>query len=183
MRRVSCASTRRASIVARLVERALDRLLRDLVEDHAPHRHLRLQHLEQVPGDRLALAVFVGREQELVGLLQELLQLADLLLLVRVDDVERLEVVLDVDAEPRPLLLLVLLGDVGGALGEVADVADARLDDEVVPEVALDRPRLRGRLDDHQALVFGLRSHRRVTIARPDEVEYSRRCGQAPSTT
>ena len=109
--------------VARLAERAVDRLLRDLVEDHAPDRHLRLQHLQQVPGDRLALAVFVGREQELVGVLQELLQLADLLLLVRVDDVERLEVVLDVDAEPRPLLLLVLLRDVGGALGQVADVA------------------------------------------------------------
>ena len=56
--------------VARLAERAVDRVLRDLVEDHAPHGHLRLQHLEQVPGDRLAFAVFVCREQQLVGVLQ-----------------------------------------------------------------------------------------------------------------
>ena len=119
--------------VARLVERALDRVARDLVEDHAADGHLRLQHLEQVPGDRLALAVLVRREQELVGVGEQLLQLRDRLLLVRVDDVERLEVVLDVDAEARPRLLLVLLRDVGGALGKVADVADARLDDEVRP--------------------------------------------------
>src|SRR5438093_444707 len=158
--------------LARLFERAGDRVLRDLVEDHATHRHLRPQDLEQVPGDRLALAVFVRRQQELVGLLQELLQLADLLLLVGIDDVERLEVVLDIDAEARPLLLLVFLRDVGGALGQVADVADARLDDEIVAEIALDRPCLGGRLDDHQAPVPFLRSHRRVTIAGRQEVEY-----------
>ena len=54
--------------VAGLAERALDRRLRDLVEDHPPHRHLRLQHLDEMPGDRLAFAVFVCREQQLVGL-------------------------------------------------------------------------------------------------------------------
>ena len=57
--------------------------------------HLRLQLLEQVPGDRLALAVLVRREQELVGVLQLALQPGDHLLLVRVDDVVRLELVLD----------------------------------------------------------------------------------------
>src|SRR5260221_716391 len=80
----------------RLAERTIDRILRDLVEDHAPDRNGRLQHLEQVPGDRLALTVLVCREQELVRILQELLQLADPFLLVRVDDVERTELVLDV---------------------------------------------------------------------------------------
>src|SRR5439155_7653170 len=127
--------------LARLFERAGDRVLRDLMEDHAAHRHLRPQDLEQVPGNRLALAVFVRRQQELVGILQELLQLADLLLLVGIDDVERLEVVLDVDAEARPLLFLVFLRDIGGALRQVAYVADARLDDEIVAKIALDRPR------------------------------------------
>ena len=53
--------------LAGLVERPLDRVARDLVEDHPAHGHLRLQHLEQMPGDRLALAVLVRREQELVG--------------------------------------------------------------------------------------------------------------------
>ena len=36
---------------------------------------LRLQHLEQVPRDRLALAVLVGREVELVRVLERRLQL------------------------------------------------------------------------------------------------------------
>ena len=145
--------------LARLAERALDRVAGDLVEDHALHRDLRLQHLEQVPGDRLALAVLVRREQELVGVGEQLLQLAHLLPLVRIDDVEGLELVVDVDAEPGPRLLLVLLRNVGRALGKVADVADARLDDEALAEVARDRLRLCGRLDDDEALVFSFCRH------------------------
>ena len=91
MRRASWASTSRSSISRVSLERLLDRVAGDLVEDHAPDGHLRLQHLEQVPGDRLALAVLVRREQELVGALELLLELRDRLLLVRIDDVERLE--------------------------------------------------------------------------------------------
>ena len=101
-----------------------------------------------MPGDRLALAVFVGREQELVGVLEERAELGDLLLLVGVDDVERAEAVLDVDAETRPFLLLVLGRDVGGALRKVANMADGGLDHEVGTEVPGDRPRLRRGLDD-----------------------------------
>ena len=41
----------------------------DLVEDHAPHRDPGCQHLEQVPGDGLALAVLVGGEIQLAGVL------------------------------------------------------------------------------------------------------------------
>ena len=102
MRRVSCASTSRASISRVSAERPLDRGPRDLVEHHPPHRDLRLEHLAQVPGDRLALAVFVRREQELVRVLELRLQVGDDLLLARVDDVERLEVLVDVHAEARP---------------------------------------------------------------------------------
>jgi hypothetical protein len=57
------------------------------VEDHSPDRHRRLENLEQVPGDRLAFAVFVRREQELVRVLHLLLEVGDALPLVRVDDV------------------------------------------------------------------------------------------------
>src|SRR6184192_646220 len=84
-----------------------------------------------------------------------------------------LEVVLDVDAEPRPLLLLVLLRDVGGALGQVTNVTNARLDDETVAEIALDRAGLGRGLDDDEPLVLLLCSHRRATIPRRQEVEYS----------
>ena len=85
----------------------LDRLLGDLVEDHAPDGHLGLEHLDEVPGDRLALAILVRREQELVGGLELAAEVADDALLPGIDDVEGLEVVLDVDSEPGPARLLV----------------------------------------------------------------------------
>ena len=69
--------------LARVLERLADRVRRDLVEHHAPHRHLRLQHLAHVPADRLALAILVSCEDELVGALQRRLQLGDDLLLRR----------------------------------------------------------------------------------------------------
>ena len=98
--------------VAGVVDRALDGLLGDLVEHHPLDRHLGLEHLEQVPGDGLALAVLIGGEEELVGVLEEPLELGDLLLLVGVDDVVGLEAVVDVDAEPAERALL----DLGGHL-------------------------------------------------------------------
>ena len=107
-----------------------------------------------MPGDRLAFAVLVRREQELVGVLELLLQLADLGLLVGVDDVERLEVGVDRDAH-RPVLGALLLGHVAGAIREVADVADARLDVVSGAEIARDGLRLRGALDDHKLLRHG----------------------------
>ena len=70
--------------------------------------------------------------------------------LVGVDDVERLEPVLDVDAELAVLRAL-LLRDVRRALREVADVTDAGLDGEAAAEVAGDGPRLGGGLDDDEA--------------------------------
>ena len=112
--------------------------------------HLRLERLHEVPRDGLALAVLVGREVELVGVLDERLELADLLLAVGADDVERLEVVVGVDAEARPGLALVLGRDVGGVARQVADVADRGLDDVAVAEVAADRLRLGRRLDDDE---------------------------------
>ena len=141
--------------LARVVQCGLDRRAGDLVEDHSPDGNLRLQHLEQVPRDRLSFAVLVRREQELVGVGELLAQLRDGPLLVGVDDVQRLEAVLDVDAEARPRLAFVLLRDLGGAVREVANVADRGLDDELGPEVAGDRARLCRRLDDDETLRHG----------------------------
>jgi 1-acyl-sn-glycerol-3-phosphate acyltransferase len=138
-----------------------DRVFGDLVEHHPADGHLRLQHLDEVPGDRLSFAVFVRREQQLVRARELLLEVGDDLLLVGVDDVERFEAVLDVDAEPRPRLFLHRGRDLARLVGEVADVTDARGHVEAVAEVAGDRPRLRGRLDDHQAaLITVFRAHR-----------------------
>jgi hypothetical protein len=96
----------------------------DLVKHHPPHRHLRVEHLEEVPGDRFPLPVLIGGEIQLTGFLEETAQFADLLLLLAGDDVEGLEAVVHVDAEPGPLLLLVGLGDVVGPARQVADVTD-----------------------------------------------------------
>ena len=115
----------------------------DLVEHHALHRHLRLQGFQKVPGDRFAFAVRVSREQELVGLLELGFEVGDLLFLVRVDDVDRREAVLGVDAEFGPRFLLVLGGDVGGSAGQVADVADGGFHNKVVAQILLDLLRLR----------------------------------------
>ena len=85
--------------VAAVVDGVLDGRRGDLVEHHALDGHLRLEHLEEVPGDGLALAVLVGGEVELVGFLQRRPQLADDLLLVGVDLVVELEAVVDVDRQ------------------------------------------------------------------------------------
>ena len=83
---------------------------------------LRLQHLEEVPRDRLALAVLVGREVQLARVLQRRLELGDDLLLVVGHHVDGREVVVDVDAEPADLRLGDVLRRVPGAAGKVADV-------------------------------------------------------------
>ena len=135
--------------VAGLLQGLPDRVARDLVEHHPPDRDLRLQHLAEMPRDRLALAVLVRREQQLVRAAQLLPEIRDDALLVGVDDVERVELVIDVDAElsvTRPLLLR----HVRRAVRQVTDVPDARLHDEVTAEIAGDRPGLRRRLDDDE---------------------------------
>ena len=134
----------------RVGDGAGDRLRRDLVEDHPAVRHLGLELLEQVPGDGLALAVFIGGEQEFVGVLEQALELGHLLLLVAVHDVERLEVVVHVDAEPGPRLGAVLGRDLRGAVGHVPDVAHAGLDHIAVTQVPGDGPGLGGGLDDDE---------------------------------
>ena len=104
----------------------------DLVEHHPldRHRRRRVQHLEQVPGDGLALAILIRREIELGGVLQLGLELADDVLLVRADHVERLEVVVDVDAEDLPTAASGPRARRPRLRGQVADVADRRLDDD-----------------------------------------------------
>ncbi len=137
--------------LTRVVHRSLDRLRRDLVEDHPLHRHGRLQRLQQVPGDRLALAVLVCGEVELAGVLDQGLELADLGSLVGSDDVERLEAVVDVHPESRPRFALVRDRHLLGVTRQVPDVPDTGLDLPARAEVSGDGLRLRGRLDDHQS--------------------------------
>ena len=151
MRRVSWASTRSWSRSRRFAAAA--RIAGSVISWKTIRRtgHLRLERVEQVPGDGLALAVGVRGEQQLVDALERVAQLGDLALLLRRHDVERLELVVDVHAETGPRLALVLGRDVRRAAREVADVADRRLDDVVAAEVGRDLLGLGRRLDDHQA--------------------------------
>ena len=109
--------------VARVLQGALDRFLRDFVEHHAAHGNLRLQNLQEVPRDGLTLAVLISCQEEFVGFLEELLEFGDLFLLVRVHHVVGRETVVHVDGEATEGPLLHVLGQLGG-LREVADVAD-----------------------------------------------------------
>ncbi len=103
------------------------------MKDHPFDRDLGLEHLEQVPGDGLALAVLIGGQQEFVGVFESALELGDLLLLVPVDDVIRVEAVINVDREPAIRPLLHLLRQFAG-VGQVADVPDAGVDLIVLAE-------------------------------------------------
>ncbi len=138
--------------VAGLGDGCVDGRPGDLVEDHPAHRDLGVEHLAQVPGDGLALAVLVGREVDLAGLLDQASQLGHLLLLLPGHDVERPEVVLDVDAQAGPGLALVPARHLGRRAGEVADVADRGLDHVVPAEEPGDGPGLGGGLHDHEGL-------------------------------
>ena len=140
--------------LARVVAGGFDRVLGDLVEDHALDGDLRLQHLEQVPRDRLAFAVFIGGEVELVGVLEGLLEVGDRSLLLVAHHVIRKEAVLDVDRELAERALLQLRRQVLG-LDQVADVPHRGLHLVAVAEVLGDGLRLRRRLDDHQFLAVG----------------------------
>ena len=103
--------------VARVLGGRPDGRLGDLVEHHPLDRDARFQGLEQVPGDGLAFAVTVRGQIELVDVLELVLEVGDGALLVRADDVERLEVVVDVHTQSRPRLGLVLGRHVGGRSG------------------------------------------------------------------
>jgi len=121
------------------------------VEDHPLDRHLGLQFREQMPGDGLPFAVLISCQIELVDVLEQLFEFTDDRLLVGADNVQRREIVLDVDAEPGPGQTLVLRGHLGGVGGQVADVAAAGLHDVARSQEACEHGRLGGRLDDHQS--------------------------------
>ncbi len=91
------------------------------------------QHFGQVPCDGFSFAVFIGSEPNGFVLGQPG-QLVDHFLLVARDFVDGRESFVDADAEVL--------------FREVADVAEARLDDEILAEELLDGFGLGGGLDD-----------------------------------
>ena len=149
MRRVSWASTRRVSRSRVLFRRPLDGLPGDLAEHHPAHRHLGLEDLQQVPGDGLALAVLIGREESSSESLSARLSSVDAPLLVGVDDVIGGETGVDVDGELPVRALLHFRRQLGG-VRQVADVAGGRLDGESIAQIGGDVLDLVRRLDDDE---------------------------------
>src|SRR5437870_706467 len=134
--------------LAGLLERLEDRLLRDLVEQHAVDvLRPRAELLRDVPGDGFALAVGVGRQVDVLLVLGRLLDVLEHLRLALDDVVLGREVALDVDPELR--------------LGQVHHVADGGLHLVVPPEVLAERLGLGRRLDDDEVLGHVLHAARR----------------------
>ena len=121
-----------------LREPALDGLPGDLRERQAVHGDLGLEHLQQVPRDRLTLAITIRGQVQGVRVLELALELRDLLLLVRVDHVVRVELVLHVHRELAVRALLHVRRQLGG-LRQVTDVAHGGLHFIGVPQVPRDR--------------------------------------------
>ena len=134
---------------ARVGHRFLDRARRDLGEHHplqglVLEQAALLQDLGDVPADRLALAVRVGRQEQGVGALGGLGDRVDVLLVLLDQVVAHGEAVVRVD---RAFLR-----------HQVADMAVGGQDGEVLAEVLVDRLGLGGRLDDEEVLGHGGRS-------------------------
>ena len=89
-----------------------------------------------MPGDCFTFAVFIRCQQDLFGVFHQLFELGDLSFFIWVDDIQGCEIVFDIDALFRPGELLYLFRNIGSALWQIANVADASLDDEVIAEVA-----------------------------------------------
>ena len=146
MRRVCWASTRSMSIWRGCAKAS--RIADSVISLKVTRRVLSAADvggLGDVPGDRLALAVEVGGEEDLVGGLGRLLDLGDLLAPVVGDHVLGREVMVDVDAELA----------LARVLGQVADVAVRGEDPVVGAEIALDGAGLGRRFDDHEVLGHG----------------------------
>ena len=123
----------------RVCHRRPHRALRYLMEQYAADGALDLSELVgDVPRDRLALAVGVGRQVDVVGLLGLRLDFLEHLRLAGDDVVLGLEVVVD--------------GDPESALGQIHHMADRRDDLKVGAQIALDGFRLGRRFNYYEVL-------------------------------
>ena len=127
-----------------ICDRQLNGIASDLVEQHASHRRaiLRLDLLRDVPGDRFAFAVGIGRQKDLSRSPRCSLQLRYCLLFAGNRDVLGLKAVVDVDTH--------------FLLGQIADVTNCRTHPVRAPEILADRFRFRRRLDDYEGRRAGL---------------------------
>ena len=97
------------------------------MENHPLDRYLGIEHLNEMPCDRLALSIFISRQIQLVAVLDQLLQKPNVRPLVGVLHIQRFEPVINIDPGARPRLVLVGLRHLRGIARKVANVTDRRL--------------------------------------------------------
>ena len=139
--------------LARMAHRLLNRVLGDRVEHHAIdalvlEQLLVLEDFVDVPGDRLALAVRVGRQNHAVGLLDRAADVVEPLGGLGVDLPTHGEIVVRVDRA--------VLGR------QIAHMAERGVDAVVLAQILVDGLGLGGRLDDHDLHV------QVISFERPD---------------
>ena len=85
---------------AGLAQRLFDRLACDFMKNHAADRLFGIQYLAQMPADALPLPIFVGGQNQLVGVFEGTFELGDQLTFFVGNHIERGEVLLDIDPKP-----------------------------------------------------------------------------------
>ena len=136
--------------LARFGERGLDGAAGDFVECDALHRNARLQDLDQVPADGLALAVFIGGQDEFVRLPGLPAKSGDVFLRFPGDHIDGLKVSFGIDAQTSPRLRAQGRRDFARRPGQVTNVPEACLNFVALAQKALDGGGLRGRFDDDE---------------------------------
>ena len=133
--------------IAQFAEGTLNGFPSDFGEGHAVDRNLGLEDFLQVPRDGLTLAVTIGCQVERVHFFKLALELGNLLLFVRVDNIIGFKAVFNVYGELAVRALLQVFGQLRG-LRKVTDMTHGRVDQVVLAEVAANGLDLGGGLHD-----------------------------------
>ncbi len=128
----------------------LDGFFRDLVKHQPMHRHLGLQQFMKMPTDGLPFAVFVRRQVQVFGVFEQALQFFDLGRFSGRHDIDRIEVVVDINPQVGPVLAFEFGRNLFGPLGQISDVANAGLDRVAVAQKLANRAGFGWRFDDHE---------------------------------
>ena len=96
--------------LARVGQSILNGLFGDFVEHQSVDGHFGFEDFEKVPRNGLSFAVFVRRQVELVHVFQKIFEFINLFLLVGRHDVDRGEILINIDSQVSPRLRFEFFG-------------------------------------------------------------------------